>query len=69
MAAESGHVGGPRVAAELRAVESALRDLGRTSATPILTADIMTTAAIPHIRTTDRGYVRLRDGALLGLFR
>ena len=56
------------IAADLAAVEGALRDLGCTSSTPILTADIMTTAAIPHLRITDRGYVRLRDGALLGLF-
>jgi len=45
----------------------ALRELGCSSATPVLTADTMTTGAIPHLRITDRGYVRLRDAAMLGL--
>ncbi len=35
---------------------------------PILTADVMMTAAIPHVQITDRGYVRLRDGVTSGLF-
>ena len=57
-----------RIAADLDVVEGTLRELGCSSSTPILTADVMTTPAIPHLRITDRGYVRLRDGELLGLF-
>ncbi|HYU18768.1 MAG TPA: adenine deaminase C-terminal domain-containing protein [Chloroflexota bacterium] len=55
------------IASDLCTVEVALRELGCSSATPVLTADTMTTGAIPHLRITDRGYVRLRDAAMLGL--
>lgn len=56
------------VVAELERIEAALRSLGSRLEDPLLAADVMTTAAIPHLRVTERGYVRLRDGALLGVF-
>lgn len=31
--------------------------------------DVLTTAAIPHLRPTERGYVHVKDGALLGLYK
>lgn len=46
---------------------AALHQLGVTHTRPLLALDILTTAAIPHLRICPRGYLRLRDGALLGL--
>lgn len=57
---------GAVAAAEERA-EQALRALGVRHPRPLLALDILTTGAIPHLRLTPLGYVRLRDGALLGL--
>jgi adenine deaminase len=58
----------PDIVAELEEVEQALRHLGTRLEDPLLAADVMTTAAIPHLRVTERGYVRVRDGELLGLW-
>ncbi|MDR7482348.1 MAG: adenine deaminase C-terminal domain-containing protein [Armatimonadota bacterium] len=58
----------PEIAAALERIDRALRDLGSRLDDPLLAADVLTTAAIPHLRLTPRGYVRLRDGQLVGLF-
>jgi adenine deaminase len=57
----------PEIAADLERLERALRALGCRLEDPLLAADVLTTAAIPHFRITQRGYVRVRDGALLGV--
>jgi len=49
------------------AVQGALRALGCEQPNPLQTVETLTTAAIPHLRITPEGYVRLRDGARLGL--
>ncbi len=54
------------IVAALEQVEEALRQLGSRLEDPLLGADVLTTAAIPHLRLSERGYVRLRDGQLLG---
>lgn len=56
----------PEIVAALETVEEALRGLGSPLEDPLLGADVLTTAAIPHLRLSERGYVRLRDGQLLG---
>jgi adenine deaminase len=57
----------PEIAAALERIDGVLRDLGSRLNDPLLAADVLTTAAIPHLRLTPRGYVRLRDGQLLGV--
>jgi len=57
----------PEIAAALERIDGVLRDLGSRLDDPLLAADVLTTAAIPHLRLTPRGYVRLRDGQLLGV--
>ncbi len=52
---------------EIRRLEDALRANGVPWEKPLLTLDILGTAAIPHMRITHQGYVRLRDRALLPL--
>ncbi|MFN0073373.1 MAG: adenine deaminase C-terminal domain-containing protein [Chloroflexota bacterium] len=54
--------------AQLRRLKTCLHDLGCPWPDPLLAADVLTTAAIPHFRITDRGYVRVRDGALVQLW-
>lgn len=51
------------VAAEVRGVNRALRDLGATTPNPLLTLETLTTAAIPFLRITPQGYYRARDGS------
>ena len=51
---------------QLAAVQGALRSLGCDLPNPLQTVETLTTAAIPHLRITPEGYVRLRDGARLG---
>jgi len=46
-------------------IEEALRTNGVKWEKPTLTIDTLTTAAIPHIRITHNGYVRLRDRKVL----
>ncbi len=56
------------VARRERAVDEVLAELGVRSPRPSLTVDILTAAAIPHFKLSERGYVRLRDGSVVGLF-
>jgi adenine deaminase len=55
------------VVAQVGAVNRALSDLGCVWPNPILSLEVLTTAAIPFLRIWPGGYRRLRDGALLGL--
>lgn len=55
------------VALRMEAVEESLAAAGVPWENPILTLSTLGTAAIPHLRVTHRGYVRLRDRALLGV--
>ena len=52
----------------IKALEDTLRVNGVLWERPLLTIDVMGTAAIPHLRITHRGYVRMRDRKLLGLY-
>lgn len=56
-----------RVCADLRGVTAALRAAGIAWEDPILAVDTLTTPAIPHLRITHRGYVRLKDRTVLPL--
>lgn len=58
----------PELVYQLRAVRQALWDLGCPWPDPLLSADVLTTAAIPHFRMTDRGYARLKDGQMFQLW-
>lgn len=51
----------------LRGIQEAMACNGVSWDKSLLTIDTLTTAAIPHLRITHRGYVRLKDRALLGL--
>jgi adenine deaminase len=53
---------------QLSGVKSALHNLGCPWPDPLLAVDVLTTAAIPHFRISDRGYARLRDGTPAGLW-
>ena len=55
------------VVSEITAVAGALRELGCPMPNPLLSLEVLTTAAIPFLRIWAGGYRRLRDGALLGL--
>lgn len=55
------------VVEQVGAVQRALGTLGCEQPNPLQTVETLTTAAIPHLRITPEGYVRLRDGARLGL--
>ena len=50
---------------EIRKLEEALRENGVKWEKPVLTIDTLTTPAIPHLRITHQGYVRLKDRELL----
>lgn len=56
-----------RVRGALRDLTDALRRSGVPWEDPLLAVDTLTTPAIPHLRLTHRGYVRLKDRALLAL--
>jgi adenine deaminase len=56
-----------QVRREITALRSALQEAGARWEDPLLAVDTLTTPAIPHLRMTHRGYVRLRDRALLPL--
>ncbi len=58
-----------QVADEVRRLERALRDHGVPWEKPLLTIDTLGTAAIPHLRITRNGYVRLKDRMVLPLER
>jgi adenine deaminase len=52
---------------ELRQVEESLRRNGVPWEKSMLTVDTLGTPAIPHLRITHDGYVRLRDQKILSL--
>jgi adenine deaminase len=52
---------------EVAAVNGALGTLGCRWPNPILTLEVLTTAAIPFLRISPGGCRRLRAGAQLGL--
>lgn len=54
-----------QVRADLRRLSDALGEAGVPWDNPLLAVDTLTTPAIPHLRVTHRGYVRLRDRAVL----
>ena len=55
------------VVGQVSAVNGALTSLGCPWPNPILSLEVLTTAAIPFLRIGPSGYKRLRDGAQLGL--
>jgi adenine deaminase len=52
---------------EMKRVEEALMENGIAWEKPGITIDTLTTPAIPHLRITHEGYVRLKDRAILPL--
>jgi len=52
---------------EMRQVEKALAQNGVKWERPVLTLDTLTSPAIPQLRITHRGYVRLKDREILPL--
>ena len=52
---------------EMRRVENALWRSGVLWERPVLTLDTLGSSAIPQLRITRRGYVRLKDRAILPL--
>jgi adenine deaminase len=50
---------------EMKGIEGALRRNGTKWEKPMLTVDTLTTAAIPHLRISHNGYVRLKDRTVL----
>ena len=50
---------------EIKKLEAALRSNGVPWQSPLLTIDVLGTAAIPHLRITHKGYVRVKDRELL----
>jgi adenine deaminase len=52
---------------EIRRLEESLRENGVKWEKPVLTIDTLGTPAIPHMRITHQGYVRLRDQKILPL--
>jgi adenine deaminase len=55
------------VVSQVAAVNRSMEDLGCVMPNPILSLEVLTTAAIPFLRVWAGGYRRLKDGALLGL--
>jgi adenine deaminase len=55
------------VADQLGRIEQALWGNGMPWERRLLTLNTLTTAAIPHLRISRRGYVRLKEGLPLGL--
>jgi adenine deaminase len=56
-----------RVWDEVRRLEESLSKNGVKWEKPILTVDTFGTPAIPNLRITDHGYVRLKDRKILSL--
>jgi adenine deaminase len=50
---------------EMKGIEGALQRNGTKWEKPMLTVDTLTTAAIPHLRISHNGYVRLKDRTVL----
>lgn len=57
----------PEVLRQERGVNRAMQALGCSSPDPFTTLGVLTAAAIPFLRITQRGYVDVRSGRLLGL--
>jgi adenine deaminase len=57
----------PVVVEQFRTLERKLAENGVPWERPLLSLDTLTTAAIPHLRLSRLGYVRLRDGSIVGL--
>ena len=55
------------VVSQVTAVNRAMGDLGCVMPNPILSVEVLTTAAIPFFRIWAGGYRRLKDGSLVGL--
>ncbi len=55
------------VAEEIQRLEKCLQRAGVKWEKPLLTIDTLGTAAIPHLRVTQKGYVRLRDRKILSV--
>jgi adenine deaminase len=55
------------VVSQVAAVNRSMRELGCVMPNPILSLEVLTTAAIPFFRIWAGGYRRLKDGALVGL--
>lgn len=56
------------VAALMDAVNRVMTELGVSHPDPVKTAATLTSAAIPFFKICEEGYVRMKDGATLGLF-
>lgn len=56
-----------KIKEEMKHLEESLRENGARWEKPTLTVDTLSTPAIPHLRITHRGYVRVRDRKLLDL--
>jgi adenine deaminase len=52
---------------EVRRVEESLRNNGVAWEKPMLTVDTLGSPAIPHLKISHEGYVRLRDQKILPL--
>jgi adenine deaminase len=52
---------------EVKQIEDSMKRSGVKWQKPVLTIDVLTTPAIPHLRMTHHGYVRLRDRKVLPL--
>ncbi len=52
---------------ETKGLDASLRENGVKWEKPTLTVDTLSTAAIPHLRITHQGYVRLKDRKVLSL--
>ena len=59
--------GAASVALAIAAVKGALRELGCLLPDPLTVIDFLTLPAVPHLRISPTGYVRLRDGRRLGV--
>jgi adenine deaminase len=55
------------VVSQVSAVNRALEELGCAWPNSLLSIETLTTGVIPHLRIWAEGYVRLKDGARLGL--
>jgi adenine deaminase len=51
----------------MKKLEKVLQEKGVAWEKPLTTLDTLTTPAIPHIRITHNGYVRLKDRAVLSV--
>jgi adenine deaminase len=52
---------------DLKKIEDSMKTNGVKWQKPVLTIDVLTTPAIPHLRITHHGYVGLRDRKVLPL--